>query len=213
MKIYQFSRETGEYTGQRDAAIDPLETKAAGVTVYLNTPFTTTDEPPATGANEVAVRVGGVDGSWQVNEDHRGKTVYNTGDKSALEIEQTGPIPDGYTESEPGEFDSWSGNRWVTDTVSQSNFLKEKQIAGIKAKAGSLILAIAPEWKQRNILARTVELRDIQDSRALTAEEYAEKDAAQAVWDSIKAIRAHSDTLEADVEAGKTVNISSGWPA
>lgn len=82
----------------------------------------------------------------------------------------------------------------------------------IKKKAGEVILSVLPEWKQRNILARIAELRDIQDSRPLTADEQAEKDAALAVWASIKAIRSHSDLLEADVDAGKVVDLESGWP-
>ena len=82
----------------------------------------------------------------------------------------------------------------------------------IKRKAGELINAQYPEWKQRNILARTVELQELANTRVLTDAEQAEKNAAQSVWDSIKAIRTHSNTLEAAVDNGQTVDIESGWP-
>lgn len=96
--------------------------------------------------------------------------------------------------------------------MKRSQSVKPKIKAAIKAEAGRRILERAPEWKQRNVLARSVELRNIKDGRALASDEQAELDAAQALWDSIKAIRAHSDQLEAEVDAGRVVDVASGWP-
>lgn len=51
--------------------------------------------------------------SWGLKEDHRGKSIYSTTDKSLKEVEVVGEIEDGYTLLAPLEFDSWSGAEWV----------------------------------------------------------------------------------------------------
>ena len=96
--------------------------------------------------------------------------------------------------------------------MKRSQSVKPDIKSAIKAEAGKRILLVAPEWKQRNLIARAVELRDIMDDRWLTAADQGEKDAAAVVWGQIKAIRAHSDSLEADVDAGKAVDVGAGWP-
>jgi hypothetical protein len=83
--------------------------------------------------------------------------------------------------------------------------------AQIKAEAGRRILTVAPEWKQRNLIARSIELRDILDSRALTVDEQAEKDSSAAIWNIIKSIRAHSGELESDIDAGKAIDLAAPW--
>lgn len=68
----------------------------------------------------------------------------------------------------------------------------------VKEEASWLILSIAPDWKQRNYIARGAELiRKVQLGGTLTPEEEAEETAMQALWDMVKAIRAKSDELEA----------------
>lgn len=67
----------------------------------------------------------------------------------------------------------------------------------IKAEAERRILRIAPEWRQRNAIARGLELLEKRDGgTALTAAEEAERAAIQGMWSAIKAIRARSDELE-----------------
>ena len=58
----------------------------------------------------------------------------------------------------------------------------------INVEAQRRIIAIAPEWKQRNWIARSVELLRIGPANWTPAEQ-AEADAIQAQWDQIKAIR------------------------
>lgn len=82
----------------------------------------------------------------------------------------------------------------------------------IKNQAASRILAIAPEWKQRNLLARSVELQDVQRQRILTDAEVAENDEIKRVWGQVQAIRTYSDALEAAVDVGETVDLADGWP-
>ena len=82
-----------------------------------------------------------------------------------------------------------------------------------KAEANRRILAILPEWKQRNYTARAVEKvasGEVGDD---------EWNAMQTAWRQIKAIRIASDAIEAeiyaltDAEAGAfSPSISSHWP-
>jgi hypothetical protein len=66
----------------------------------------------------------------------------------------------------------------------------------VKAEAYRRIIAICPEWKQRNLTAQAVLLTE--KGRAnWTVEEQAAWDAGEAIWTQIAAIRAASDVLEA----------------
>lgn len=86
--------------------------------------------------------------------------------------------------------------------------------AEIKAEAQRRIFAIAPAWRQSNLIAHVLELtRDHgpRSSGTWPAEALAADDAAQAVWAQIKAIRAHSDALEANPPALADLP-AAGWP-
>lgn len=82
---------------------------------------------------------------------------------------------------------------------------KVERIAQIKATAQERIYAIAPAWKQANLLARSIELRDIKDERAWTENEAAEDVAIKAIWAQVKVIRADSNIAEAAVNAATTI--------
>lgn len=66
----------------------------------------------------------------------------------------------------------------------------------VKREAARRILAIAPEWKQRNLTAQAVILTN-KGKASWTAEERKAWAAGEAIWDHIAAIRAASDVLEA----------------
>lgn len=66
----------------------------------------------------------------------------------------------------------------------------------VKAEAYRRIVAIVPEWKQRNLTAQAAQLAE-KGRTNWTAEELAAWDAGQAIWDQVAAIRAKSDALEA----------------
>lgn len=73
--------------------------------------------------------------------------------------------------------------------------LPDPLVSAVKAEAARRILAIAPEWKQRNMTARGVELL------SLGRENWSQTDideaaAMQVVWSRIKAVRAASNALE-----------------
>lgn len=92
---------------------------------------------------------------------------------------------------------SWS-QTWnvVNKTAEEISQYDAEMVAAVKAEAQRRIISIIPEWKQRNLTARAAELA-IKGAVNWTAEEQAEYEAGQAVWDSIKAVRTKSDALEA----------------
>jgi len=66
----------------------------------------------------------------------------------------------------------------------------------VKDEAYRRIVAICPEWKQRNLTAQAAILAE--KGRAnWTADELAAWDAGEAIWQQIAAVRAASDVLEA----------------
>ena len=65
----------------------------------------------------------------------------------------------------------------------------------VKQEASRRILAIAPDYRQRNLLARSVELLRIGEAN-LTQEQRDEVLAMELIWETIQIIRAKSDLLE-----------------
>lgn len=70
-----------------------------------------------------------------------------------------------------------------------------EKTSAVKAEANRRILAILPEWKQRNYTARAVE--------KVAAGEVGDDEwnAMQAAWQQIKAVRVASDAIEAEINA------------
>ncbi len=66
----------------------------------------------------------------------------------------------------------------------------------VKAEAYRRIIAICPEWKQRNLTAQAAQLAKKGEAN-WTPEEAAAWAAGEAIWNQIAAIRAASDVLEA----------------
>ena len=84
----------------------------------------------------------------------------------------------------------------------------------VEAEAQRRILARYPDWKQRNMTARGVELTfKVAQGEALAAGETDEIAALQAAWGWIKAVRAASDTLEALDPIPADFAEDARWPA
>jgi len=66
----------------------------------------------------------------------------------------------------------------------------------VKMEANRRILAICPEWRQRNLTAQAVILQD-KGRENWTNDELAAWNAGETLWGSIAAIRAKSDEIEA----------------
>ncbi len=80
-----------------------------------------------------------------------------------------------------------------------------------KAEAGRRILGVAPEWKQRNMTVRAVELLH-KGEADWTTEERAEAAAMESAWAQITAIRVASDVLEAEITEGTYTGVVADWP-
>lgn len=82
---------------------------------------------------------------------------------------------------------------------------KAEKIAAIKSEAQARIYTKVPAWKQTNLLARSIELRDIKAEREWTVKEAAEDAAIKSLWAAVKQIRLESDTAETAVNAAGTI--------
>ena len=88
-------------------------------------------------------------------------------------------------------------------------------ISQVKDIAQRRIFDVAPEWKQRNMLAQAIELGAVPDSNR-TQSQKDEALALKAMWAKINDIRRHSDYLEEQIKLGNYPNFrdpaSQGWP-
>lgn len=98
-----------------------------------------------------------------------------------------------FIETETGWERGWN---IVDKTAEEIEAYDQRMISSVKTEAQRRILEILPEWKQRNLTARAAELA-IKGVANWTAEETLEYEEGQAIWNSIKAVRAASDALEA----------------
>jgi hypothetical protein len=78
---------------------------------------------------------------------------------------------------------------WVVEDVPGT-------VERVKEEAYRRIIAICPEWKQRNLTAQAAQLAKKGEAN-WTPEEAAAWAAGEAIWNQIAAIRAKSDLLEA----------------
>lgn len=98
--------------------------------------------------------------------------------------------------------------------------MRSAKVARIKAMAERKILAIMPDHKQRNAQALGIEMvtKHGSDPAGWPADMRAVHSALMGQWASIKAIRAVSNTKEAEVAALKTAaavhgyDVTTGWP-
>ncbi|WP_086869578.1 tail fiber assembly protein [Kosakonia pseudosacchari] len=106
--VYNFSSQTGEYTGSN------VEYLPIGIGLPA---YSTDTEPDVAYEGYVSVFNGVV---WEQKEDHRGETVYSTADRSVSRVHYIGAIKEGFTTAAPStQYDNWSGDEWVTDIAAQ----------------------------------------------------------------------------------------------
>lgn len=110
MKIYDYQPNTGEFLGEREARISPLDQHP------LIPAYATDKEPPVEWDGFVRCFV---DGVWKQVEDNRGKTAYSTATALPSVITAVGKIRDGYTTLVPCQYPKWDGTQWVTDIIAQ----------------------------------------------------------------------------------------------
>ncbi len=135
IKVYNLRADTSEFIGAGDAYIPP----------HTGLPANCTDiEPPETESGKVAV-FDAEKTSWTQMEDHRGKTVFNIQNGSAIYISDLGSLPAGTTSIAPdGQYQKWDGKEWVKDDEAE----KAAQLREAEDKKASLMqqasIQIAP---------------------------------------------------------------------
>lgn len=113
------------------------------------------------------------------------------------EADATDPITGEVDQAQVGQ--PIYGNEWVIGhTVEDKPDLEPtpENLGLVKAEAYRRIIAICPEWKQRNLTAQAAQLAKKGEAN-WTPEEADAWAAGEALWAQIAAIRAASDTLEA----------------
>ena len=98
--------------------------------------------------------------------------------------------PDVVINQAPSNKHEYNGSEWVLP-----EHYKADAIAKIKADTQAKILQLAPEWKQRNAIARSVELID-KGKDTWTAEEQLEVAQVNQLWAVIKQLREASNSAE-----------------
>ena len=106
IKVFNLRADTKEFIGTSDAYIQP----------FTGLPANSTDiEPPECPAGNVAIFDSGKK-EWNIQENHRGQTVYNIETGEPVFIDKPGALPVNTTViPRPGEFYVWNGKKWVLD--------------------------------------------------------------------------------------------------
>lgn len=111
MQLHHFNPVSRIYTHSTPAQPSPLEDGK-----FLTVAFASASQLPTIPAGSVARRTGdGAEGDgWQVLENHIGP-IWDTTTKEKREHAELGPLPAGFTSTEPAPFDSWDGSEWFYD--------------------------------------------------------------------------------------------------
>ncbi len=113
------------------------------------------------------------------------------------------------TQSQWQEFLANPGKRrWNGSSVEEYTAPFDEEVCAgiIKSIAGRVIITIAPEYKQRNMTARSVEIADAKAQGTATEADIAESEVIRAIWARIKGVRAKSNELEAQyIAAGNNL--------
>jgi len=149
-----------------------------------------------------------------------GRVVFNAKPNPELDLyayREIGPGEGPFTRAAAMTFenDGWTITATRSVAYSATESIRAMRIERVKAEAGSRILAVLPDWKQRNLTARAVELTALGQAN-WSAEELAEWQAGQALWDWVKATRAATETfaaaIDAETEPAAAVAVQPVWP-
>lgn len=106
---------------------------------------------------------------------------------------------------------------WTVRTKSPQEIegMREAKVAEVKAQAAARILALYPEWKQRNMTAQAVVLLRIAQDRPWTMQEAQGSADLEAAWAAVDAVRTRSNEIEADIPATAAgiaaFDVLQGW--
>lgn len=112
IRCFYYDANTNEYTGWSDEYIN----------LGVSMPGNSTDiDPGEAVARKVSLFTGT---GWQLEEDHRGVTVYSLENKTPSVVDYIGPIKEGFVAAEPSSmFDKWDGKKWVKNAEAEHTAL------------------------------------------------------------------------------------------
>lgn len=90
-------------------------------------------------------------GNKPIVEDNTVHTYYNTTTKEKIEVK--GPIPEGYTDQVPREFDFWDGSLWMTDLELRNRTLKARKLQEINADCEASLSVLRTEYPDSEVIS------------------------------------------------------------
>ena len=112
MILYSYDAN-GLLIGPMSPSLSPARPFVNGKPNYLRPANATELAPPSAAAGEVAVFTGT---AWNLAEDYRGLTVYDTQTGAPRVVAAIGPVPEGHTATAPpSECHVWRNGGWAED--------------------------------------------------------------------------------------------------
>ncbi|HDT4824723.1 TPA: tail fiber assembly protein [Escherichia coli] len=178
--VYNYDGDTREY----------LSTSTEYLAVGVGIPaHSCTDAPGESRSGYAICRTADLT-AWEYVPDHRGETVYSTETGEPQEITAPGEYPDNTTTLPPStEYDTWDGEKWVTDT--------EAQRSAAVAAAESQRQTRLSRAREQLVVGQTKLLC----GRVLSEDEQTSLDAWLNYVDALNALDFTGITDKADVEA------------
>ena len=133
------------------------------------------------------------------------------------EYVESGPHPNRYQGNTDTTYENDGWTITATRTVAWADIerVREDRISMVRTDAYNKIVSVLPEWKQRNLTARAVELLSF-GVENWTVDEQAEWDVGQALWGHIKLVRAATDSFEIaimlETDPAIAADLQPVWP-
>lgn len=168
MLAYSYDPISGEYKGEVEAGLDPLETKLKGENVYA-LPAHSLLVLSLSPKEGYAICYSESVNDWIYVEDHRGKTIYSKIDLSERKVAELGAIPEGYTLLIPADNQEWDdeNQEWkdIVIPYETKKTLKHREIDALKkAKELAGVPYIFPGG-----ISGIIQTRDVDDFRNINA--------------------------------------------
>ena len=117
------------------------------------------------------------------------------GEKFGILGGQDNLIKEDWVECQKKQDGEYADNYNIDGTIAPDDLIDP---VAVKSEAGRRILAICPEWKQRNHIATDLTYtKIIQSGGTLTTEQESDRAEIEVVWTAIQSIRTKSDEIEA----------------
>ena len=131
MLIYNYDRNTKEYTYSQEAELDREESRIRGYEVYLIPAYATLQEP-LSGKQGFAVIF---DENWKYIVDHRGQKVINPETEEIVEVNYLGELKDGFVDYETyinsEEYKEKEKERLMKSNMTKLDFVNALETFGV----------------------------------------------------------------------------------